>query len=159
MPNANDNITINGNWTIIMDVDPAPISYLTINGDVLVGDRNTAITAKGIWIRAGSLNAGNASSPFNNTLTITLNGNKDDRTFVVDPSLAPNKYMVVTGTLNLYGPAPSTVWTRLTAKAAAGATTISVASTSGWAIGDEIVIGPTFNTPNQTERVTITALT
>lgn len=78
---------------------------------------------------------------------------------MIDPTVGSNKYMVVTGTLNLYGFGPTTVWTRLTAKAAAGATTISVASTAGWAVGDEIVIGPTFKNPNATDRVTITALT
>lgn len=76
LPAAGDNVTVNGNWTIIMDMDPAPIKYLTIDGDVLVGNRDTQITASTIWIRAGSLTAGNASSPFNYSLTITLTGNK-----------------------------------------------------------------------------------
>jgi hypothetical protein len=149
---------VNGNWTIIMDMDPAPITYLTIDGDVYLGDRNTSISADVIFIRAGSLNAGTASDPFNYTLTITLNGNKSDQSFVIDPIVAANKYMVVTGELNLYGIAPSTVWTTLTAKAAAGATAMSVGSTSGWAVGDQLVIGPSFQS-NQSEFVTITAVT
>jgi hypothetical protein len=148
LPEAGENVTVNGNWTIIMDMDPAPIKYLTIDGDVFVGDRNTVISAEAIFIRAGSFNAGNASSPFNYTLTITINGNKSDQSFVIDPSIAANKYMVVTGTLSLYGPTPSTIWTRLTAKAAAGDTTISVDSTSDWAVGDELVIGPSFKNAN-----------
>jgi hypothetical protein len=45
MPVAGDNVTVNGNWTIIMDVDPAPIKYLIINGDVFIGSRNTTIMA------------------------------------------------------------------------------------------------------------------
>jgi hypothetical protein len=67
---------------------------------------------------------------------------------VIDPFVAANKYIVVTGNLSLYGTAPSTVWTKLTAKAAAGATSITVASTSGWAVGDELGIAPSFNNSN-----------
>jgi hypothetical protein len=144
MPAAGDNVTVNGNWTIIMDVDPAPIQYLTISGDVFIDNRDTVIQAQVIWIRSGSLNAGNSSSAFNYSLTIYINGSKSDRSFVVDPFVAANKYIVVTGNLSLYGTAPSTVWTRLTAKAAAGSTTITVASTSGWAVGDELGIAPSF---------------
>lgn len=39
-----------------------------------------------------------------------------------------------------------------------GATTIKVASTSGWQVGDKIVIGPTFRNTTQNEVVTITAI-
>jgi len=144
MPVAGDNVTVNGNWTIIMDVDPAPIKVLQIDGDVIISDRNTAITAEYIWIRAGSLNAGNASSPFNSSVTITLNGLRNSTSLVIDEMLAGNKFMVVTGALNLYGQTPGTVWTRLTAKAAAGAQSITVASASGWAVGDELGIAPSF---------------
>ena len=69
-----------------------------------------------------------------------------------------NKEIVVTGKLHLYGPAPSTVWTRLKEFAYVGDTSIEVASVSGWAVGDEIVIGPTFSDASEHEKVTITAI-
>jgi hypothetical protein len=43
---------------------------------------------------------------------------------------------VVTGRLELYGVAPSTVWTKLTSFADKGATSINVLNTNGWNIGD-----------------------
>lgn len=140
LPQAGDNVTVNGNWTLILDVNPPKLNNLTINGDVFVDDRDTIIQANFIWIRAGSLNAGNSSSPFKYKLDIIIHGEKGDRGFVVDANNAANKYMVVTGTLSLYGQAPGTVWTRLTSKATVGATSITVGSTSGWVIGDQIVL-------------------
>lgn len=74
MPKAGDNVTVNGNWTIIMDVDPAPMNLLQIDGQVIVQDRDTSITANYIWILTGSLMAGNETNPFNSTLNITLTG-------------------------------------------------------------------------------------
>ncbi len=43
---------------------------------------------------------------------------------------------VVTGVLELFGSAPASVWTRLTAFADKGATSITVESAAGWKVGD-----------------------
>jgi hypothetical protein len=88
MPLPGENVTVNGNWTIIMDVDPAVCEFMEIDGDVIVpngADRN--ITCQSIWIRAGSLTAGSASAPFTNKLNIQINGNKLDPGYVFDHSL------------------------------------------------------------------------
>lgn len=50
----------------------------------------------------------------------------------------------MTGDLHLYGSAPSTTWTVLKEFAHVGDNSITVSSVSGWVIGDEIVIAPTF---------------
>lgn len=107
-----------------MDIDPAPIEFLTIDGDVIIQDVDRNITCDSIWIRAGSLSAGNASVPFQSKLTIQINGNKNDPGYVFDDSLVGNKIFVVTGKLNLYGVAPATVSTKLTKIALKGDTSI-----------------------------------
>lgn len=76
----------------------------------------------------------------------------------MDPIISVNKYLVVTGTLNLYGIIPSVVSTRLTAIAAQGATTLTVASASGWVVGNTIGIAPSFGKSTEFESVTITAI-
>jgi hypothetical protein len=53
--------------------------------------------------------------------------------------------MVVTGKLNLYGVTPGSVWTKLTATAFTGDTTLTVGSTSGWAVGNTLGIAPSFS--------------
>ena len=127
-----------------MDVDVIGLDNITIDGDVILPNSNRQLSANFIWIRYGSLTAGNESTPFNYNFTITLNGEKSAKTYSIDEELSANKYIVVTGTLNLYGKVPSTVSTRLTAAANPGDSTISVASTSGWVVGNRIGIAPSF---------------
>jgi hypothetical protein len=67
-----------------------------------------------------------------------------------------NKIFVVTGTLSLYGVSPTDISANLTASAFKGDTSLTVDTANGWAIGDEIVIAPSFSSSRQYERVTIT---
>ena len=115
VPQAGDNVTLNGNWTVILDVDPAPLDYFIIDGDLIADDsRDVNITANSIWIRAGNLTAGSKNSPFLHKFTIQINGQKTDYGQVIDPIIAGNKFMVVTGILNIHGNAPASVSTYLT---------------------------------------------
>ena len=150
VPIAGDNVTINGNWTVKLDVDPAPLNYLVVDGDIVVDDtRDVNITAKSIHIRAGSIKAGSPSDPFMHKFTIQINGNRHDAGHIVDPLFAANKFMVVSGQLSLYGVAPATVSTYLTKTAAKNSSTLFVASSTGWAVGDTLVISPSFSNFNQ----------
>ena len=130
-----------------MNVEPAPIDYFEVNGDIIIEDTlNLKIIANNIWIKGGSIKAGNSSVPFSNhSLTFQINGKKNDSGFTVDPLLTGNKMFVVTGLLYLYGNHPATTSAILTSYAVKGSTTINVTSTSGWKVGDEIGIAPSFN--------------
>jgi hypothetical protein len=110
---------------------------MTIDGAVIIEDvANRNITCNSIWIRAGSLTAGSAATPFTHNITIQLNGNKSDPGYVIDAGYEGSKFLVVTGGLNLYGVSPATVATKLTATAVPGDTTFSVQDVSGWRVGD-----------------------
>ena len=65
---------------------------------------------------------------------------------------------MVSGSLELYGETPETTWTMLEEFAEEGDTSIMVGSTEGWEVGDEIVLGPSFNDPSEHELVTITGI-
>lgn len=105
-----DNVTVNGNWTVMLDIDPAPANYLVIDGTLVADDtRDIFISARSIFIRAGNVSAGSPSNPFQHKFTIQVNNTKTDNGWYVDPLVAGNKYIVVTGSLNLYGVSPSTV--------------------------------------------------
>jgi hypothetical protein len=65
---------------------------------------------------------------------------------------------VVTGSVKLYGKAPTIVSTRLTASAFAGDTTMTVISSTDWAVGDTLALAPSFSSSTQYETVTITAI-
>ena len=105
-----------------------------IDGVLIADDsRDVNITANWIHVRAGNVTAGSASSPFLHNFVIQVNG---------------NKHMVVSGTLNIHGVAPPTVHTYLKSTAMSGDSTITVNSASGWAVGDTIVIAPSFSAWN-----------
>jgi hypothetical protein len=132
-----------------MDVDPAPCGFMTIDGAVLIQDqRDINVTCNYIWIKAGSVTAGSAATPFTHQLTFQLNGNMNDPGFTFDPFLQGNKIFVITGTLSLYGAVPSTISTQLYQSAFAGDTEIVVASANGWNVNDTIAIAPSFSNSN-----------
>lgn len=88
-------------------------------------------------------------------LTFKLNGQKTSNVFTVDPMLSANKLFVVSGSLNLYGNAPSSVSTVLTQNALKGSSTLFVSDSTDWIAGDTLVLSPSFSTYNQYESVTI----
>ncbi|CAM6001508.1 unnamed protein product [Sphagnum balticum] len=98
------------------------------------------------------------ANPFTHNINIQLDGLKNDPGYVFDPSLVGNKIFVVTGVLALYGTSPATVQTKLTASAFSGSTSISVDSSAGWAVGDLLVIAPSFSGQTEYERVKITGI-
>ena len=121
-------------------------------------DSNRKVSANFVWIRYGSLNVGNSTLPFQYDFTLTLNGPNSAATYAIDSILSVNKFLVVTGTLNLFGRVPTTTSTKLTANALAGSTTITVASANGWVVGNTIGISPSFGKANEYETVTISAI-
>jgi hypothetical protein len=52
--------------------------------------------------------------------------------------------LAVTGDLEFYGKPINNVWTKLTQITSINATSIKVLNSSDWAVGDKIVIGPTY---------------
>lgn len=152
-------MTVNGNWTVLMDVDPAPAAYLIIDGTLVFDDsRNVNITADSIFIRAGNVTVGSPSAPFQHNLTIRINGLRQDSGYIVDAIVSANKFFVVTGSLNLYGIAPRTVTTCLTKTALKGSSTIYVASSTDWKVGDTIALAPSFSNALEYETATIQSI-
>ena len=115
LPQAGDSVYLDGNWTVLLDIDPPPLDDFIIDGTLFVDDtRNVVLEANWIHIRAGNLTVGSANKPFVHNFTLKINGKKFDFGEVVDPFLAGNKMMVVTGILNLYGISPETTISFLT---------------------------------------------
>ncbi len=140
-----DNVTVNGNWTVLIDIDIAPIDYFIIDGTLVADDtRDVYITARSIFIRAGNLTVGSPTSPFQHKFTIQINNTKTDKGWFIDELIAGNKYIVVTGILNLYGVSPATVQTSLIRSASVGDTEIYVDASTDWKVGDTIALSPSY---------------
>ena len=84
------------------------------------------IVAEHIWVRGGSIQAGNSTNPHPNSLIIEIIGNKTDEGYALFPDLGGTKLFVIHGKLALYGPSPATTWTKMSAFAKAKSTQITV---------------------------------
>jgi hypothetical protein len=154
-----ENVTVDSSWTILLDIDPAPANYMIIDGAVVAEDtRNVNITARSIFIRAGSITAGSLQNPFRHKFTIQIINTKDDNGWYLDALVSGNKHLLVTGSLNLYGRYPSTTKTTLAQSAFAGDTTIYVANSSQWVIGDNLALSPSYANYSEYEIVIISAV-
>lgn len=132
---------------------------MIIDGTVIADDtRDIFLTARSIFIRSGNVTAGTSTKPFEHKYTIQINNTKQDHGWFIDEIVAGNKYLVVSGSLNLYGNAPETVKTFLTKSASANDDKIFVKSSSEWAIGDTLGISPSYGNYAEYEQVTITAI-
>jgi hypothetical protein len=159
LPQAGDNVTLNGNWTVLLDIDPPALNYFVIDGGLIADDtRDVNVTANSIHVRAGNITAGSPGNRFLHNFVIQLNGFKNLNEFYIDPIVAGNKYLVVTGSLNLHGVTPGTVQTVLTQTAVSGSSTISVDSSTDWAVGDTIVLSSSFSGQTEHEKRTISSL-
>jgi hypothetical protein len=77
VPKANQNVTVPGEWILVLDMDPLPAAYMIIDGTLIADDtRDVNITANAIFIRAGNITAGSPSNPFQHQFTIQINANK-----------------------------------------------------------------------------------
>ena len=188
VPATGAHVHIPSTLAVTLDVDPAPLGSIMVEGTLRVAARNTQVRAGWILVTgsSGRLEIGTESTPFANTFDLTLDGqvtvldgNGQVRT-VSNPTgignqvrVQPVEYHVMDmgmggrflgaadgGTIDIHGSSASKrSWTSLSGDVAAGATTITLAdAATGWQIGDRIVIAPSGYDPYEAEDVTITAI-
>src|SRR5688572_7375729 len=154
VPRAGDKVEIAGGKEVILDVSPPALGGLTINGKLTFAD-NADLELNTEWIMVhGELAIGTEAKPHTRKATITLTDNVKDEQMM---GMGDRGIMLSGGTLNLHGDRTNT-WTKLSATASAGATSIQVLNANGWRVGDEIVLASTDYDPRQAERRTISAI-
>jgi hypothetical protein len=154
VPVAGAKVEIPSGKEVILDVSPPALGSLTINGKLSFAD-NADLELSTEWIMVhGELAIGTEAKPHTRKATITLVDNVKNEQMM---GMGDRGIMLSGGTLNLHGDRTNT-WTKLSATAAAGATSIQVLNASGWRVGDEIVLASTDYDPRQAERRTITAI-
>lgn len=157
VPTSADNIYITSAQTVYLD-STAVCATLTVYGTLRSlpsPTGNISLTTGNINVMgSGVLQIGTESSPFPAayTATITLNGAEVGRvtrnvngTNLGFSNSGEGRSIRVEagGVLSLVGSAPTYKRTKLNAHAAAGATNFTLADSTGWKQGDEIVIGTT----------------
>src|SRR6187431_1375478 len=156
VPVAGDKVTIGRDKDVILDVSPPALGGLSIDGK-LTFSNNADLELTTEWIMLhGELAIGTEARPHTRKATITLTDNVKGEEVMV--GMGDRGIMISGGTLNLHGSTTNT-WSKLSATAKAGATSIQVLDARGWKVGDEIVLASTDFDPRQAERRTITSIT
>jgi len=139
LPAEGSNVTIPGEWTIRLDVDPNPLTQLIIEGTMLVDDRDTVMMV-GFMLVKGNFVAGEISRPRSSALTIYVNGSKASPSYSYGEGLSANKAIIVTGNMSLYSNYEAWMYQRLiskvTANSSASFTVYDGNLVTGWTAGD-----------------------
>ncbi|HSB52782.1 MAG TPA: G8 domain-containing protein, partial [Gemmatimonadales bacterium] len=149
VPAAGDSVVIPAGLSVQLDTTPPALGSLTIDGALVFGSRDLALTADWILVD-GSLQAGTETSPWTHQAVITLTGSSSG------PNVAGmgNKMIGVMGRIELHGEKRAG-WTHLSATAAQGATSIALERNPGWRAGDRIVLASSDYNQNQAEEAVI----
>src|SRR6201996_5472611 len=156
VPVAGDKPTIGKDKDVVWGVSPPPLDGLSIDGKLSFSDdADLELTTEWIMLH-GELAIGTEEHPHTRKATITLTDHIKGED--VMGGMGDRGIMLSGGTLNLHGSTTNT-WSKLSATAKAGATSIQVLDASGWRVGDEIELASTDFDPRQAERRTIVAIT
>jgi len=155
VPAAGDKVIIGKDKHVVLDVSPPALGGLSIDGKLSFSN-NADLELTTEWIMLhGELAIGTEGKPHTRKATITLTDNVKGEEVMV--GMGDRGIMIAGGTLNLHGSTTNT-WSKLSATANAGATSIQVLDARGWKVGDEIVLASTDFDPRQAERRTITSI-
>src|SRR6187401_768756 len=155
VPAAGDKVAIAKDKNVILDVNTPALGGVTIDGKLSFAD-NADVELTTEWIMLhGELAIGTEAKPHARKATITFTDNVKGENIMA--GMGDRGMMISGGTLNLHGDRTHT-WSKLSATANAGATSIQVLDAKGWKVGDEIVLASTDFDPRQAERRTIAAI-
>lgn len=137
---------------IVLDVNPANLRSLTIDGKLSFADtRDLELKTEWIYLRRGELHIGSEAKPHSRKATITLTNNVKGENI---NTMGDRGILLMGGKLQLHGDRDNS-WTKLTKTAKAGDTRIQVMDARGWRKGDEIVLASTDFDPRQAEKRTV----
>lgn len=153
-PLANEAVTIPAGVAILLDETPPDLGGLTVEGTLAFDDSaDRALRASWIMVH-GRLRVGTPANPFTHQAVITLTDT--DMTASV-MSMGTRGLLVMGGVLELVGVTPVPAWTHLGAHAGAGASSLTLAESANWRVGDQLAIAPTDRyAVGHTEVTTVT---
>lgn len=144
VPEAGEDVVITANEVVLLDVSPPELGLLNLDGALVFGNSDLELQVAGIMI-TGGLFVGSEAAPFMHSALITVGS--EERAHRSD-CLGDNYIGLLGGVLEAHGNPDGPAWTRLTATATPGATTITVEDATGWRTGDRVAIASTdFYTP------------
>ncbi len=161
IPEDGDSILIPDGEYIVVDVALPRLRLLQIEG-VLELDNSIDHTLEAdlIFINGGQLIVGWENNPILTNVKIILNGFKNSLKFFLPNGLENigGKGIGVYGGLDIHGKPRNVVWTKLNTTARSGDTSIVLVSAVDWQVGEQVAITTTSFVVEQTEVMTIAAV-
>jgi hypothetical protein len=153
IPKEGDDVEVKPGWNMVYDLAESPIlELLTINGrltfqqedaDEGLEDKDLHLKAHHIFIRAGELIIGTAEKPFTKIAKITLYGEQDAETIVMDGAVeAGNKVIANMGLFQAHG-AQRSQFSRLKRSVNEREKEALVETGLDWVAGDQLYFAPT----------------
>lgn len=158
-PTAGDDVVIPAEWHLLLDEDTPALGGLTIHGTLEFDRQNLAVTADWIMVH-GTLRVGSPAQPFTHQAVFTLTDGDANGSVM---GMGTRGIMVMGGALELHGAPPPVPWTKISAHAPAGASSLQLVESVDWNPGDEIVVAPTnyysaFAGASVTQRLILSAV-
>ncbi len=155
VPVAGAAVVIPAGKAMTLDVSPPPLKSLVIQGALKFDAKDLELTAGYVMVDGGQLQIGTRAFPFTKRATITLTGADTG----ADNMGMGEKFVGVMkgGQLDVHGVNVKS-WTRLSATADKGATTVTVSDSTGWKAGDRIAIASTDYATGQAEEFTVSGI-
>jgi len=170
-PQAGDAVEITGGVDVVLDESPPALAGIHVDGGSLTFARQDLDLTAGYVVLAhgGRLQIGTEQEPFEQAATITLTGSRADLGTTAVPSAleaaaTPGEHCGVKticslgGELSIHGAVDGPTWTQLDATAAAGDSSITLAESVDWDVGDEIALTSTSLDPSDVDRRTVAAV-
>lgn len=161
LPQENEVAVVVQGWRVRLDIDPPNLKSLIVDGELIfdTSRANSQLNSSLIWVRLGSITAGDPANPFPGKITINMTGNRNSEQLLIDSIIdTSSNTIAVTGSMKLYGQTSKKSWSKLQAVANVGDTQITLVDSVDWKIGDVIIIAPTESNPLAYERKTITGV-
>lgn len=150
VPDEGDEVLIPFGITVTYaDEEAAPLSYVTVDGRLVIeSDANTAFAAKKITVN-GSMALGSPDNPVPDSRRAALILTGDSPFGISDDGLHVNGYM------DIHGAGRLVPWTTLALPAEAGDTELTLSEEVDWVPGDRILVSTGSDDAEETEMRTL----
>ncbi|MEM7511712.1 MAG: G8 domain-containing protein, partial [Bacteroidota bacterium] len=153
VPGVFEKIVIPEGKSILLDISPAPVAELIIEGELIFDEQDINLIVGGIHLKGGLLQIGRKGTPFSHKASLTL---------IQAPELEGGesklqKKILISegGLMRVCGANESPTWTRTKDIISPGDSLLTAVDSLDWPINAEVVLVSTGFSPEETESGTI----
>ncbi|MEM8901213.1 MAG: G8 domain-containing protein, partial [Bacteroidota bacterium] len=148
VPGVFEKVVIPGGKSILLDISPAPIGELIIEGELVFEEQDINLIVGGIHLKGGLLQIGRKGAPFNHKASLTLI--QAPELEGVENKLQKKILISEGGLMRVCGANESPTWTRTKELVSAGDTLLTAIDSLEWPVDAEVVLASTGFSPKET---------